>query len=141
MAYTKAGIRFSRESYVLVDASGGTIERKRLWDNPNPNVEMTDVDMFNESELEGYDYIAFTITSTNSDYDVEEWCEIAPLKAHGGQFVISYPITNTLYCRKIYRSSGVVRPSTWVYDIGKTTGDKNYCIIKSVDAVKLNKGE
>ena len=31
MAYTKAGIRFSQESYVLVDAAGGGgIERKRI---------------------------------------------------------------------------------------------------------------
>lgn len=138
MAYTKAGIRFSPESYVLVDASGGgKIERKRLWDNPDPTAEMTAVVMFNESDLEGYDYIAFTVTSTSGDYDVEEWCEIKPLKDHGGQFVVSYPMSNVLYCRKIYRSNGVVKPSTAVYDLGKTTGDKNYCIIKSVDAVKI----
>lgn len=139
MAYTKAGIRFSRDSYVLVDAEGGaSIERKELYVNPDTSIEMTGDTLFMESEIEGYDFLAFVVTDTTGSFEVEEWCEIEPLKAHDGQFVISMPNSGPLYCRKVYRSAGAVKPSVAVYDIGKTTGDKNFCIIKSVDAVKIN---
>ena len=138
MAYKNAGIRFSKDGYVLVDATGGGgIERKRLYDNPDTSVEMTGATLFQEAEIEGYTYLSFIVTSTGGSVEVEEICEIEPLKALGGQFVISLPASGTLYCRKVYRSSGAVKPSTSVYEIGKTTGDKNYCIIKSVDAVKI----
>lgn len=138
MAYTKAGIRFSPDSYVEVDAEGGGgIERKTLWVNPDVSQEMSGVTMFQESELEGYTHISFTVTDTTGSYEVEELCEISPLKAHGGQFVISMPISNALYCRKIFRSSGAVKVSTSVFDLGKTTGDKAYCIIKKAEAVKI----
>ena len=136
MAYTKAGIRFSNDSYVLVDAENVT-KRKLLFENPDITQEMAGISLFEESELEGYDYISFIITSTSGDYEVEEVCEIEPLKAHGGQFVVSMPAGGALYCRKIYRSSGSVKVSTAVYDLGKTTGDKAYCIIKKAEAVKI----
>lgn len=136
MAYTKAGIRFSKDSYVLVDAESGS-KRKLLFENPDISQEMSGITLFEETELEGYDYISFIVTSTSGGYEVEELCEIEPLKAHGGQFVVSMPISNALYCRKIYRSSGAVKVSTAVYDLGKTTGDKAYCIIKKAEAVKI----
>ena len=136
MAYTKAGIRFSNDSYVTVDAENAP-KRKLLFENPDTSQEMSGITLFNESELEGYDYISFIVTSTSGDYEVEELCEIAPLKAHSGQFVVSMPITDALYCRKIYRSAGAVKVSTAVYDLGKTTGNKAYCIIKKVEAVKI----
>ena len=105
MAYTKAGIRFSRDSYVLVDAEGGTgVERKELYVNPDISIEMTGDTLFQESEIGGYDFLAFTVTDTSGSFEVEEWCEIAPLKSHGGQFVISMPTSGALYCRKVYRS-------------------------------------
>lgn len=136
MAYKKAGIRFSRDSYVTVDAESGS-KRKLLFENPDISQEMSGITLFEERELEGYDYISFIVTSTTGDYEVEELCEIVPLKAHGGQFVVSMPVSNALYCRKIYRSSGAVKVSAAVYDLGKTTGNKAYCIIKKVEAVKI----
>lgn len=136
MAYTKAGIRFSKDSYVLVDAESES-KRKLLFENPDTSQEMTGITLFEESELDGYDYISFVVTSTSGNYEVEELCEIEPLKAHGGQFVVSMPTSDHLYCRKIYRSAGAVKVSTAVYDLGKTTGDKAYCIIKKAEAVKI----
>lgn len=139
MAYTKAGIRFSRESYVLVDAAGGGgIERKRIYNNPDTTQQMTTDTLFSESEILDYDFLAFKVTNTEGSIEVEEWCEIEPLHHAGGQFVISNPVVGGgLYVRKIYRSSGNVKPSASVFDIGTTTQDKNQCIIKSVDAVKI----
>lgn len=136
MAYNKAGIRFSKDSYVIVDAEGGA-KRKLLWKNPDTSQEMQGITLFQESELEGYTHISFAVTDTSGSYVVEELCEIEPLKTHGGQFVVSMPTAEHLYCRKIYRSMGAVKVSTAVYDLGKTTQDKNYCIIKKVEAVKI----
>ena len=153
MAQRKTGFYFSNTDYVLLDMDaktvtsivdgestvyemGGEIERKLLYTNPDTTIEMTGADMFAESELEGYDYIEFIVTDTDGSYEVKELCEIAPLKAHGGQFVVSMPFTGALYVRKIYRGSGMVKPSTGVYDIGKTTGDRTKCIIKEAYAVK-----
>ena len=134
----KAGVRFDSKTYVEVTPEGGGgVERKTLWENPNTTVEMTGITMFEESALEGYTHISFIVTDTTGSYEVEELCEIAPLKTHGGQFVVSMPISNALYCRKIYRSAGAVKVSTAVYDLGKTTGDKAYCIIKKAEAVKI----
>lgn len=138
MAYTKAGIRFSRESYVLVDAAGGGgIERKRIYNNPDTTQQMTADTLFPESVILDYDYLAFTVTNTDGSIEVEEWCEIEPLHDAQGQFVVSNPVSDGLYVRKIYRSGGNVKPSTSVFNIGTTTQDKNQCIIKSVDAVKI----
>lgn len=153
----EAGIRFKMDEYYKIrvddditltseingvtteyDVTGGgsKIERKRLYTNPDTTIQMTGDSLFLESEIEGYEYLSFIITDITGSYEVEELCEIEPLKNHGGQFVISMPVTNNLYCRKIYRSSGSVKPSTSVFDLGKTTGDKNYCIIKTVDCLK-----
>ena len=138
MAYTKAGIRFSKDSYVTVDASGGGgIERKLLWENPDPSQEMDGSTMFEESELEGYTYIAFTVATTGGNVITEEWCEIEPLKAAGGQFIVSQPHNGKLYGRKIYRSSGAVKASTAVYELGKTIEDRSTCIVTKVEAVKI----
>lgn len=116
---------------------GGGIERKSLYINPNPTIQQPTDTLFMESEIEGFDFLAFKVTDTTGSYEVEEWCEIAPLKVHGGQFVISMPTSGALYARKIYRSSGAVKPSAAVYELGKTTEDRNFCIIKAVDAVKI----
>ena len=137
MAYDKAGIRFSKDSYVLVDASGGGIERKRLYDNPDISQEQGSVNLFKEAEIEGYDYLAFTITNTSGTWEVEEWCEIAPLKSRSGQFIVSMPVEGVIYGRKIYRSNGIVKTSINVYKLGATTEDRTTCIVKSVDAVKV----
>ena len=118
------------------DIGGGGGSRKLLYTNPDPSAQMTTDAMFNESEIEGYTYLEFTVTNTAGDYDVKELCVIAPLKAHSGQFVISYPISNGLWVRKIYRSAGAIKPSAGVYDIGKTTEDRSQCIVKEVYAVK-----
>ena len=153
MVEKKAGIRFTPDDYVTLDMDamtltevkdgesteysiGGGVEKKLLYTNPDPTVEMTGADMFAESDLDGYDYIEFIVTDTAGTYEVKELCEIAPLKTHGGQFVVSMPVTGALYVRKIYRGSGMVKPSTGVYDIGKTTGDRTMCIIKEAYAVK-----
>ena len=154
----KAGIRFSQTEYFEVGydgtnitlssdingtktdydiGGGGGIERKSLYINPDPTQEMSTDTMFQESEIEGYDFLAFLVTDTSGSYEVEEWCEIAPLKAHGGQFIISMPTSGTLYGRKIYRSSGAVKASIGVYEIGKTVENRAACIVKSVDAVKI----
>lgn len=120
------------------DVTGGTqIERKNLYINPNPTVQQTTDTLFMESEILGFDYLAFTVTDITGEYEVEEWCEIEPLKAHSGQFVISMTISGGLYARKVYRSSGAVKPSASVYELGKTTENHDVCIIKSVDAVKI----
>lgn len=120
------------------DVTGGPqIERKNLYVNPNPTAQQTTDTLFMETEIEGFDYLAFMVTNITNDYEVEEWCEIEPLKAHGGQFVISMPISGGLYARKIYRSAGSVKPSASVYELGKTTENRDLCIIKSVDAVKI----
>lgn len=149
----KAGIRFNQEDYILVDmeskkitettpegemeyAIGSGLEYKTLYTNPNPAEQMSTATLFQEGEILGYDYLIFTVTDVANTYEVKEWCEIEPLKAHGGQFVISMPLSNALYCRKVYRSSGAVKPSAAVYDIGKTTENRDACIIKSVECVK-----
>lgn len=152
----KAGIRFSQTDYVALDMEsmtltevkdgeskdysigegGGGIEIKSLYINPDTTIEMPTDAMFNESEIEGYQYLRFIVTNTSGSYEVEEWCEIEPLKNHGGQFVVSMPMSGDLYVRKIYRSSGAVRPSAGVFKIGATTENRNACIIKSVDCVK-----
>ncbi len=137
MAYDKAGIRFSNESYVFVDAQSGEIERKRLYDNPDTTQQMTTDTLFAESEILDYDFLAFMVTNTEGSIEVEEWCEIAPLHDVGGQFVISNPVSGALYVRKVYKTGGNVKPSTGVYNIGTTTEDRNQCIIKSVDAIKI----
>ena len=149
-----AGIRFNSEDYIEVNMddsklteitpegtteysiSGGSGNRKLLYTNPNPSAQMSTDTMFMESELEGYTFIEFVVTNTTNEYEVKELCEIAPLKAHSGQFVISLPTSNSLWVRKIYRSSGAVKPSAGVYDIGKTTEDRNQCIVKEAYAVK-----
>ena len=115
---------------------GGGSGRKLLNTIPDPTAQMSTDAMFNVSELEGYTFIEFIVTNTAGAYEVKELCGIAPLKAHSGQFVISYPISNELWVRKIYRSSGAVKPSIGVYEIGKTTEDRNQCIIKEAYAVK-----
>lgn len=154
----EGGIRFSGDEYykILVDEEGSisltadvdgeeTVydvtggakpERKLLYTNPDTTVQMTTDALFQESEILGYEYLIFTVTSTGGDYEVEEWCEIEPLKAHNGQFVISMPTSNALWARKVYRSSGAVKPSASVYDQGKTTENRDYCIIKKVECVK-----
>lgn len=137
MAYDKAGIRFSNKDYVLIDGSGGGIERKSLYINEDPTQEQGGINLFEESELEGYDFIAFTLTTTDNSWEVEEWCEIAPLKNHGGQFIVSMPVGGNLYGRKIYRSNGIVKTSVNVYKLGATTEDRSACIVKSADAVKV----
>ena len=120
------------------DVTGGPqIERKNLYINPNPTAQQTTDTLFMETEIEGFDYLAFTVTDITNDYEVEEWCEIEPLKAHSGQFVISTPIAGGLYARKVSRSFGAVKPSASVYELGKTTENRDFCIIKSVDAVKI----
>ena len=115
---------------------GESIERKLLYTNPDTSVEMTTDTMFNESEILDYQYLVFTVTDTSGSFEVEEWCEIAPLKDHNGQFAVSIPMDNELWVRKVYRSSGAVKPSASVYAIGKTTQDKTKCIIKTVECVK-----
>lgn len=115
---------------------GGGSGRKLLYTNPDPTAQMSTDAMFNASELEGYTFIEFIVTNTAGEYEVKELCEIAPLKAHSGQFVISLPVSNALWVRKIYRSSGAIKPSTGVYEIGKTTEDRNQCIVKEAYAVK-----
>lgn len=115
---------------------GGGSGRKLLYTNPDPTAQMSTDAMFNESELEGYAFIEFIVTNTTGAYEVKELCEIAPLKARNGQFVISLPVSNNLWVRKIYRSSGAIKPSTGVYEIGKTTEDRNQCIVKEAYAVK-----
>ena len=138
MAYTKAGIRFSQDSYVTVDAAGGGgIERKLLFTNPDITQEMTNTSLFEEAEIEGYDYLAFTVTNTSGSWEVEEWCEIEPLKSNSGQFIISMPVNGNPYGRKIYRTSGTVKASTNVYKLGATTEDRSACIVKKVEAVKI----
>lgn len=155
----KAGFRFNKTTYTLVEideeknitltadidgevteydvtGGGGKIERKLLYTNPNTGIEMSTDSMFEESEIEGYEYLIFTVTDTSGSYEVEEWCEIAPLKNHGGQFIVSMPISGELYGRKVYRSSGAVKPSAGVYKIGATTENRNACIIKTVECVK-----
>lgn len=120
------------------DVTGGAqIERKNLYINPNPTVQQTTDTLFMESEIEGFDYLAFTVTDITNDFEVEEWYEIEPLKAHNGQFVVSMPISGGLFARKVYRSAGAVKPSASVYELGKTTENRDFCIIKSVDAVKI----
>lgn len=148
-----AGIRFNKEDYIEVNMddktlteinpdgtteysiSGGS-DRKLLYTNPDPTVQMTSDTIFEESELEGYTFIEFVVTNTAGEFEVKELCEIAPLKALSGQFVISLPSSGSLWCRKIYRSQGAVKPSLGVYDIGKTTEDRTQCIVKEVYAVK-----
>lgn len=148
----QAGIYFNNKDYIEINmetktlteiANGETIEyrinnggRKLLYENPDTTIQMTSVVMFNESELEGYDYIEFTVTDTSGAFEVKELCEIAPLKEHSGQFVISFPNNNNLFVRKIYRTNGTVKPSTSVYELGKTTEDKTQCIVKCAYAVR-----
>lgn len=149
----KAGVRFTQEDYIEVNmddmkitevtpegstdyAIGGGLEYKTLYTNPDTSVQMTTDALFQESEILGYDYLIFTVTDTSNSFEVKEWCEIEPLKAHSGQFVISMPLSNALWCRKVYRSKGAVTPSAGVYDIGKTTENRDACIIKSVECVK-----
>ena len=121
----------------VYDVTGGTKpERKLLYTNPDTSAQMTTDAMFQESEILGYEYLIFTVTSTSGDYEVEEWCEIEPLKAHSGQFVISMPANSALWARKVYRSSGAVKPSVNVYSLGTTTENRDYCIIKKVECVK-----
>ena len=154
----KAGVRFSQKEYFEIGydgenitlssdingtktdydiSGGGGIERKRLYTNPDTAQEMSGASLFDEAEIEGYDYLAFIITTTGNAWTVEEWCEIEPLKERGGQFIISMPHEAGLYGRKIYRSSGVVKASNNVYKLGATTEDRSVCIVKSVDAVKI----
>ena len=118
------------------DIKGGGENRKLLYTNPDPTAQMSTEAMFNESDLDGYTYIEFVVTNTAAQYEVKELCEIEPLKGHGGQFVISYPTSSGLWVRKIYRSSGGVKPGVGVYDIGKTTEDRTQCIVKEAYAVK-----
>lgn len=155
MAENKAGIRFTRDHYAFIDLDPavrtltetvgddttvyelkGGIERKRLYTNPNTSVEMVEETLFAESEIEGYQFLAFVLTSVTGEYEVEEWCEIGPLKSHGGQFIVSMPISGGLFGRKVYRTAGNVKPSVKVYELGKTTENREVCIIKSVDAIK-----
>lgn len=156
----RAGFRFNRDTYAEIDANledfsqskitatvdgveteyslggGGGVEKKLLYTNPDPTSQMTTDTMFMESEIEGYQYLCFTVTDTTDSFEVEEWCEIEPLKARGGQFIVSLPTNGTLYGRKVYRSNGAVKPSAGVYEIGKTTENRNACIIKTVECVK-----
>ena len=97
---------------------------------------MTGDTLFMESEILDYKYLCFVVTDTTNSFEVEELCEIAPLKSHSGQFVISLPFNGDLYYRKVYRSAGKVLPSNRVYKVGATTEDRNACIIKYVYAVK-----
>ena len=154
----KAGVRFSQKAYFEIGydgenitlssdingtktdydiGGGGGIERKSLYVNPDTSQEMGSVSLFEESEIEGYDFLAFTLTTTSGAWEVEEWCEIAPLKVHSGQFIVSMPSGGNPYGRKIFRSSGVVKTSQNVYKLGDTIEDKSLCIVKSVDAVKI----
>ena len=154
----KAGIRFNPKAYVEINANlddfststveaeidgkktsytlgGATPERKRLYTNPDTSAKQGSITLFNTSEDEGYTYLIFTVTNTAGDYDVEEWCEIQPLREHAGQFVISYPINNKLLCRKIYRTQGTVKTSAKVYNLGTTEEDDTACIVKYVEAI------
>lgn len=130
---TKDGVT---TEYDVTGGGGGGIERKPLYTNPDTSQQMSGDTLFEEAEIEGYQYLCFTVTDTSGSYEVEEWCEIAPLKTHGGQFIVSMIISGTLYGRKIYRSSGNVKASTAVYELGKTTENRDACIIKTVEAVK-----
>ena len=153
-----AGIRFNPETYVEIGAnlndfsnstvtsdingvvteytlSGTTPERKRLYTNPDTSMQQGSITLFNTTEDEGYSYLIFTVTNTAGDYDVEEWCELQPLREHSGQFVISYPINNKLLCRKIYRTQGTVKTSAKVYNLGTTEEDNSACIVKYVEAI------
>lgn len=153
----KAAWRLSRSVYAEIDAnlesfgestikavvdgveteySLGSGERKLLYTNPDTSIEMSGDTLFNESEILGYQYLIFTVTDTTGSFEVEEWCEIAPLHDHSGQFAISLPMNNELWVRKVYRNSGAVKPSTSVYAIGKTTQDKSMCIITKVECAK-----
>lgn len=153
MVKKQAGVRFSLDEYYLLDIEnmkvvketsegeteytiGTGLEYKTLYTNPDISVQMSTDTLFNEADIIGYDYLIFTVTDTTNSFEVKEWCEIEPLKAHNGQFVISLPFGDGLWCRKIYRSVGAVKPSAGVYDIGKTTENRNACIIKSVECVK-----
>ena len=153
MSETKAGIRFTPTHYVEIDVdpevrtvteelNGETTvyelggERKLLYTNPDPTIEMQAEELFLESEILDYKYLCFVVTDTTNTWEVEELCEIAPLKSHSGQFVISIPYNGDLYYRKVYRSAGKVLPSAKVYKVGATTEDRNACIIKYVYAVK-----
>lgn len=153
MVERKAGVRFTQEDYIEVNMDdmkivettpegsteysiGSELETKTLYTNPDISVQMTTDTLFQESEIIGYDYLIFTVTDTTNSYEVKEWCEIEPLRAHNGQFVISLPFEQSLWCRKIYRSAGAVKPSAGVYDIGKTTENRNACIVKTVECVK-----
>ena len=133
-----AGIRFTQDNYKMVDSEGGgEVERKRIYTNPDPTVEMTGDALFNVPDTDGYNYLSFIVTSTDGATEIEEICELAPLKQLSGQFIISMPGADALYGRKVYRTAGVVKPSVSVYNLGQTTGDRNYCIIKSIDALKI----
>ena len=133
-----AGIRFTNDNYKMVSSDGGgQVERKRLYTNPDTTVEMTGDAIFNVPDSDGYTHLSFIVTSTDGAFEVEEICELAPLKTNDGQFAISIPIAGVIYCRKVYRTAGTVKPSVNVYELGKTTGDRNYCIIKSVEAIKF----
>lgn len=124
-------------SYDVTGGGGGGIESKTLYTNPDISQRMSgDTILFAESEIEGYEFLVFTITTTSGDFEVREWCEIAPLKSHSGQFIVSIPIGSTLYGRKVYRTSGNVKPSVGVYELGKTTENRDACIIKTVECVK-----
>lgn len=149
----KAGIRFTQDDYIEVNMDdkkitevtpegtteysiNGGMEIKPLYTNPDISVEMSTDSLFQEEDILGYEYLIFTVTDTNNSYEVKEWCEIEPLRTHSGQFVISMNVNQELWCRKVYRSSGAVKPSAGVYAIGKTTENRNACIIKSVECVK-----
>lgn len=122
--------------YDVTGGGGGGIERKSLYVNPDTSAQMTGDTLFQESEIEGYQYLIFTVTNTAESFEVEEWCEIAPLKEHGGQFVISFPAGGSLWVRKIYRSGGAVKPSVSVFSIGTTNENRDMCIVKSIEAAK-----
>ena len=153
----QGAIRFSKNEYYEINADDGNItlktiiddteteydvtggtppERKLLYTNPDTSAQMEAVTLFQESEILGYEYLVFTVTNTAGDYAVEEWCEIEPLRTHAGQFVISMPASSALYARKIYRSSGAVKNSVSVYNLGTTNENRDYCIVAKVECVK-----
>lgn len=153
MVQKKAGIRFTQEDYIEVNMDdmkitevtpegsteysiGSGLDIKTLYTNPDTSVQMTTDALFQEADILGYEYLIFTVTDTANSYEVKEWCEIEPLRTHNGQFAISMSVDGDLWCRKVYRSSGAVKPSAGVYPIGKTTENRNACIIKSVECVK-----
>lgn len=113
------------------------INRKNIWENPDITQQMASETLCAEDDIIEYDYLCFVVTDTSNSLEVEQWVEIAPMKETYGQFILSFNTDNKLYGRKVYRTAGNIKNSTAVYELGATTQNKDVCIIKSVDVVKI----